>query len=181
MVLYMTEEFTDRKLKSPSSGPRYMLMLQIDRGEKFPIPFRASNLSSNTIVATIDEYNNSIYLWFGKDCGEINKKLALNSAQSIKKIGYVYGQLHIGNCLKDLKIVDESNLSDKETQNNYLELKIIFKRESATKDQFLVEVVSKLMVVPKAQPAEQEAFKPTESELQTTVSESFTALEPPSQ
>jgi hypothetical protein len=165
----MTEEIAVRKLKSPLSGPRYMLMLQIERGEKVPIPFRQENLSDDKIVALIDEFRSALYLWLGKDCSDVSKRSATRTAQSIKKSGFVYGQLHMGHDLKDLKIVDESNLSDTETKNNYSELKAIFNRESAAKDQFLMEVGSKPQVAHSAQPEEQEMYKPTESELQTTV------------
>ncbi|MEM3526372.1 MAG: hypothetical protein QXV37_03070 [Candidatus Jordarchaeaceae archaeon] len=168
----MADEFADRKVKNFFSGPRYVLMLQIDRGERIPIPFRQTNLSSDKIVVTIDEYDNMLYLWCGKNCSEINKKLALNAAQSIKRIGYKHDQLHIGHCLKDIKIVDESNLNDPETHKNYSELTAIFNRKFATKDKYLVEVISKPQVTPiTLPPSEPEANKPIEPEPQKAVSE----------
>jgi hypothetical protein len=174
----MADEFADRKVKNLSSGPRYALMLQIDRGERTPIPFKQTNLSNDKIVVTIDEYDNTLYLWYGKNCSEINKKMALSTAQSIKKIGYKYEQLHIGHCLKDIKVVDESNLDDPETRNNYSELTAIFNRKLAIKDKFLVEVISKQVASP-TPPVEQEVHKPLEPEPQTTVSELATeATEP---
>lgn len=180
----MINEFAERKVKATSNGPSYVLMLQIDRGERFPIPFRQTNLSNNKIVATIDEYNNNLYLWFGKDCSEISKKLALNTALSIKKIGYKHGQLHVGPFLKDFKIIDESKLSDTEIQNNHSELTAIFNRKFSMKDQFLVEVISKSQV-DSVRPVEQESYKSPEPELQppvtepvATVSEPIAASEP---
>ncbi|MEM2146898.1 MAG: hypothetical protein QW279_16155 [Candidatus Jordarchaeaceae archaeon] len=168
----MADEFAERKLKNTSSGPRYVLMLQIDRGEKTPMPFRQTNLSDDKIVVTIDEYDNMLYLWYGKNCSEINKKLALNTAQSIKKIGYKHDQLNIGHCLKDIKIIDESTLNDPETRKNHSELPAIFNRKFAMKDKFLVEVISKPQVAYTAPPPlEQEVHKTPEPEPQTTVSE----------
>jgi hypothetical protein len=174
----MADEFAERKVKNLSSGPRYVLMLQIDRGERTPIPFRQTNLSNDKIVVTIDEYDNNLYLWYGKNCSEINKKLALNTAQSIKKIGYKHEQLHIGHFLKDLKIVDESNLNDPETHKNHSELTAIFNRKFAMKDKYLVEVISKTQVAPTIPlPVEPEVPKPLEPEPQTTVSELDTPVE----
>jgi len=92
-----------------------MLMLQIEHGEKVPLPFKYENLSGDRIVAIIDEYNDTLYLWFGKDCSTVRKRSALRTAQSIKKSGFAYGQLHIGHDLKELKIVDESTMDDPET------------------------------------------------------------------
>lgn len=167
----MADEFAERKVKNTYSGPRYMLMLQIDRGERAPIPFTQTNLSNDKIVVTIDEYDNMLYLWYGKNCSEINKKLALNTAQSIKKIGYKYDQLHIGHCLKDIKIVDESNLSDPETHKNHSELTAIFNRKIATKDKCLVEVISKQVSSTVPPLIETEVHKPLETEPQATTSE----------
>jgi hypothetical protein len=135
-------------------------MLQIEHGEKAPVPFRQENLSSDKIVAIIDEQRNILYLWLGKDCSDVTKRSATRTAQSIKKSGYAYGQLHIGQDLKDLKIVDESNLNDPEIRNNNSELTAIFKRKFTKKDQYVMEIGAKPQAAPAIQPAEKETPTP---------------------
>lgn len=139
-----------------------MLMLQIEHGEKVPLPFKHENLSSESIVAIIDEVNDSLYLWFGKDCSDVRKRSATRTAQSIKKSGFAYGQLHIGHDLKNLKIVDESNLKDPEISAYNSELQSIFNRRFGMKDQFVMEVGVKPQVGPIPQPVEQEAYAEAE-------------------
>jgi hypothetical protein len=135
-------------------------MLQIEQGEKVPIPFRQENLSDDKIVALIDEFRNTLYLWLGKDCSDVGKRSATRTAQSIKKSGFAYGQLHIGHDLKDLKIVDESNLDDPEVRNNNSELTAVFKRRFTKKDQFVMEVGTKPQAAPAIPPAEKEVYTP---------------------
>nr|MDO8090609.1 hypothetical protein [Candidatus Sigynarchaeota archaeon] len=161
-----------------SGRPSYMLMLQIEHGEKVPLPFKYENLSGDRIVAIIDEYNDTLYLWFGKDCSIVRKRSALRTAQSIKKSGFAYGQLHIGHDLKELKIVDESTMDDPETQSNHKELTAIFNRKFTMKDQFLMEVGPKPQAAPAVQPAEQEAYTPPEPTPQPAPTEPVSAPEP---
>jgi hypothetical protein len=144
-------------------------MLQIEHGEKVPLPFKQEHLSSDSIVATIDEYNDALYLWFGKDCSDVRKRSAMRTAQSIKKSGFAYGQLHIGHDLKDLKVVDESNLSDPEVQSNHTELTSIFNRKFTMKDQFVMEIGVKPQVAPVPQPVEQEVYTEPKPEPQIIV------------
>lgn len=143
-----------------SGKPSYLLMLQIEKGEKVPIPFRQENLSDDKIIAVIDEFRDALYLWFGKDCSDVNKRSATRTAQSIKKSGFAYGQLHIGHDLKDLKIVDASNMKDPEIRNNESELTEIFKRKFTKKDKFVMEIGAKPHAAPAAPKAEQEAYTP---------------------
>lgn len=131
-------------------------MLKIEHGEKAPIPFAETNLSSDKIIAVIDEQKNTLYLWFGKNCSDVTKRSATRTAQSIKKSGYAYGQLHIGHDLKDLKIVDESNLNDPEISSNHAELTAIFKRKFTKKDPYVMELGAKPQAAPAIQPAEKE-------------------------
>ncbi|MBS7250355.1 MAG: hypothetical protein KIH08_07165 [Candidatus Freyarchaeota archaeon] len=140
-----------------SGKPSYALMLQIEHGEKVPLPFKQENLSSSSIVATIDEQNGALYLWFGKECSDVVKRSALRTAQSIKKSGFAYGPLHIGHDLREIKIVDESNLNDPEIQKNHEELTAIFKRKFTMKDQFVMEI-GRPQVAP--QPEEKQAYAP---------------------
>ncbi|MEM2959282.1 MAG: hypothetical protein QW261_13370 [Candidatus Jordarchaeaceae archaeon] len=137
----MINEFAERKVKDAQNGPSYVLMLQIARGERLPIPFSRTNFSSDSVVATIDEYSETLYLWFGKNCSEMDKRLALNTAESIRKIGYKYGQLRVGHSLKNLKIIDESKQNDAENQNNNREFTEVFNRIFKMKDKCLVEVI----------------------------------------
>ncbi|MHA1579737.1 MAG: hypothetical protein ACTSUQ_08920 [Candidatus Freyarchaeota archaeon] len=142
-----------------------------------PIPFGRTNLSSDSVVATVDEYSSTLYLWFGKNCSEIDKKLALNTAKSIKKIGYKYGQLHVGHSLKNFKIIDESKLNDPENQNNNQELTEVFNRIFKMKDKYLAEVI-KEQSPPDIQPAEIEISKTTETTIKETTSEPEATPEP---
>jgi hypothetical protein len=173
----MISEFADRKVKDVRNGPSYVLMLRIARGERMPIPFGRTNLSSDSVVATVDEYSRTLYLWFGKNCSEIDKKLALNTAESIKKIGYKYGQLHIGHSLKNFKIIDESKLNDSENQNNNQELTEVFNRIFKMKDKYLVEVIKEQPPLP-VQPAEIVISKSTETTIKETTSELEAKTEP---
>ncbi|MEM3585830.1 MAG: hypothetical protein QXO71_00790 [Candidatus Jordarchaeaceae archaeon] len=143
-----------------SGKPSYMLMLQIEHGEKAPIPFSETNLSSDKIVAIIDEQKNTLYLWLGKNCSDVTKRSATRTAQSIKKSGYAYGQLHIGQDLKEIKIVDESNLNDAEIRSNHAELTSIFKRTFTKKDQYVMEIGAKPQAAPTVKPAEKETLVP---------------------
>jgi hypothetical protein len=142
-------------------------MLQIEKGEKVPVPFREENLSDDKIIAVIDESKDALYLWLGKDCSDVNKRSATRTAQSIKKSGFAYGQLHIGHDLKNLKIVDASNLNDPENRNNQSELTNVFKRKFTKKDKFVMELGAKPQAAPAAPKAEQEAYTKPEPKIIT--------------
>lgn len=137
-----------------------MLMLKIEHGEKAPIPFNEANLSSDKIIAIVDEQKNVLYLWLGKDCSDVTKRSATRTAQSIKKSGYAYGKLHIGQDLKEIKIVDESNLNEPENRNNHSELTAIFRRKFTKKDQYVMEIGAKPQAAPAIKPAEKEEYPP---------------------
>ncbi|MBS7249291.1 MAG: hypothetical protein KIH08_01665 [Candidatus Freyarchaeota archaeon] len=173
----MIKEFAERKVKDAYNGPSYVLMLQIARGERSPIPFGRTNLSSDRVVAIIDEYSKTLYLWFGKNCSEMDKRLALNAAESIRKIGCKYDQFHVGHSLKNLKIIDESKLNEPENKDNNQEFTGVFNRIFKMKDKFLVEVV-KDQFTPAIPPVGIEISKTTETKLQETTSE-FIVPEPP--
>jgi len=143
-----------------SGKPSYLLMLQIEHGERVPVPFNQENLSDDKIIALIDESKNVLYLWLGKDCSDVSKRSATRTAQSIKKSGFAYGQLHIGHDLKHLKVVDASNPNDPEIRNNQSELTAIFKRKFTKKDQFVMEFGAKPQAAPAIQPAEKAAYTP---------------------
>lgn len=172
----MINEFAERKVKDAYNGPSYVLMLQIVRGERVPIPFGRTNLSSDSVVATIDEYSKTLYLWFGKNCSEVDKRLALNTVESIRKIGYKYGQFHVGHSLKSLKIIDESKLNDAENQNSNQEFTEVFNRIFKMKDKYLVEVI-KGQFPPASQPVGIEVSKTTETKPQKTDSKPEVAPE----
>lgn len=153
-------------------------MLQIEHGDKVPLPFKQENLSNDSIVATIDEQNDILYLWFGKNCTDVLKRSAMRTAQSIKKSGFAYGQLHIGHDLKDIKVVDESNLKDPEIKNNHTELTSIFKRKFTAKDKYVMEIGAKPQVAPVRQPVEQEVYTEPEPERQIIVPKPVSARKP---
>ncbi|MBS7248754.1 MAG: hypothetical protein QXW47_04935 [Candidatus Jordarchaeales archaeon] len=122
------------------SIPKYMLMVRVEPGDKSPIPFSQDAINSDSLVVLLDEVDDRLYLWMGKNRSLVDKRAAMRVAQSIMKGGFSYGKLQVGRNLKELVEIDESRLSEPDVKGSFDALNAVFKRNYTAKDKMLVEV-----------------------------------------
>lgn len=122
------------------SVPKYVLMVRVEPGDKSPIPFSRDVINSDSLVVLIDELDDRLYLWMGKNRSLVDKKAAMRVAQSIMRGGFSYGKLQVGRSLKELVEIDESKLSEPDVKENFEALNAVFKRPYTVRDKMLVEV-----------------------------------------
>lgn len=123
------------------SVPKYMLMVRVESGDKSPIPFSQDAINSDSLILLVDEVDDRLYLWMGKNRSMVDKRAAMRVAQSVMKSGFSYGKLNVGRNLKELVEIDESKLSEPEVKEKFDLLNAVFKRHYVAKDKVLVEVV----------------------------------------
>jgi len=119
-----------------------MLMVKVEPGDKSPIPFSQDAINSDSLVVLVDEVDNRLYLWMGRNRSLVDKRAAMRVAQSIMKGGFSYGKLHVGRSLKELIEIDESRLSEPDVKNSFEALNAVFKRRYVAKDKVLIEVAT---------------------------------------
>ncbi|MBS7287982.1 MAG: hypothetical protein KIH01_04360 [Candidatus Freyarchaeota archaeon] len=122
------------------SVPKYVLMVKVEPGDKSPIPFSRDVINSDSLVVLIDELDDRLYLWMGKNRSLVDKRAAMRVAQSIMRGGFSYGKLQIGRSLRELVEIDESKLSESDVKEKFEALNAVFKRPYTVKDKMLVEV-----------------------------------------
>lgn len=92
-------------------GSVYALMFDVqDGGVSNPVPWGKQNLTSDKIIMTLDEQNQIVWLWYGKQRGLVSRRTALRQAESLKGHGYTIGKSIIGRDLKEIVEIEERKI-----------------------------------------------------------------------
>ena len=92
-------------------GSTYALMFEVlDGGVSNPIEWGEQNLQSDRIIMTLDEENETIWLWHGKKRGLVSRRTALRQAESLKGHGYTVGRSIIGRNVNKIVEIEERKI-----------------------------------------------------------------------
>jgi hypothetical protein len=92
------------------SRKAFMLMLQDDSGELSPIRLDVGQVSSDNALIVLDEYNDTCWVWIGRNVNMPTRMHALRMARGIQKSGYKIGVTTIG--LASSKLVEMMEKDD---------------------------------------------------------------------
>ncbi|TFF96863.1 hypothetical protein EU546_00415 [Candidatus Thorarchaeota archaeon] len=82
-------------MKQLSRKP-FVLMLKDDSGEVEPIPMDLGMVNSDNALIVLDEYNDTCWVWIGRNVNMPTRMHALRIARSIQKSGHQIGVTTIG-------------------------------------------------------------------------------------
>jgi len=88
----------------------FMLMLTDDSGEVSPIRLDVGQVNSDNAIIVLDEYNDTCWVWIGRNVNMPTRMHALRMARSIQKSGFKIGVTTIG--LASSKIIEMMEKDD---------------------------------------------------------------------
>ena len=92
------------------SRKAFMLMLKDDSGEVSPIRLDVGQVTSENAIIVLDEYNDTCWVWIGRNVNMPTRMHALRMARGIQKSGFKIGVTTIG--LASSKIVEMMEKDD---------------------------------------------------------------------
>jgi len=92
------------------SRKAFMLMLTDDSGEVSPVRLDVGQVNSDNAIIVLDEYNDTCWVWIGRNVNMPTRMHALRMARGIQKSGYKIGVTTIG--LASSKIVEMMEKDD---------------------------------------------------------------------
>lgn len=102
----------------PLSRKPFAIMLQDDNGEINHVKLDASLIGSDTAIIVLDEYNDTCWVWIGRDVNMPTRMHALRMSKSVQKSGYSHGPTTIGRSLSNLVEIMEKNEGDADVATN---------------------------------------------------------------
>jgi len=118
-----------------SENRKFVVLLEIRGGVGHRLPFLAESLTDDNIVAIMDEINNVLWLWLGKNTGLVQRRGSMRAARSLKTYGHEYGNSIIGRHLGDiLEIKGDVIESDQEAANRFQTALRLFNSASEIQD-----------------------------------------------
>ncbi|NVM01103.1 MAG: hypothetical protein HWN67_02095 [Candidatus Helarchaeota archaeon] len=126
-----------------SSDNKFVIMLEITSGMSERLLFNMDSLKDDNIVAMMDEINNVIWLWMGKNTGLVQRRGSMRAARSLKAYGHEIGNYIVGRKLSDvLDVRGDSIESDPEQKGRFEKILSILNAEHSLKfDGVLAEYV----------------------------------------
>ncbi|MFX0096885.1 MAG: hypothetical protein ACFE7E_03910 [Candidatus Hodarchaeota archaeon] len=145
-----------------SKMTRYSIMLGLDdSGESSPIHFSEENLNGESVVIIIDEQNEIVWLWIGKQISFVRKRAASRIANSIKRFGYEIQNILVGKGIRTLETIEESLLGEPDIREKFEQLKGLFRSKFSSVNEFLVSFGEKTVTAkPVSLPAEEIIIQP---------------------
>ncbi|MGY5859958.1 MAG: hypothetical protein RTU63_11365 [Candidatus Thorarchaeota archaeon] len=92
------------------SRKAFMLMLQDDSGEVSPMRLDVGQVNSDNALIVLDEYNDTCWVWIGRNVNMPTRMHALRMARGIQKSGFKIGVTTIG--LASAKFVEMMEKDD---------------------------------------------------------------------
>ena len=86
------------------SRKAFMLMLRDDSGDVSPIQLDVGQVNSDNAIIVLDEYNDTCWVWIGRNVSMPTRMHALRMGRGIQKSGFKIGVTTIG--LATSKIVE---------------------------------------------------------------------------
>ena len=118
-----------------SEDQKFVVLLEIKGGVGHRLPFKAESLTDDNIVAVMDELNNVLWLWLGKNTGLVQRRGSMRAARSLKTYGHEYGNSIIGRKLGEvLEIKGDAIQTDPELANRFQMVLKLFNSASQIQD-----------------------------------------------
>ena len=102
----------------PLSRKPFAIMLQDDSGELDHVKLDISLVNSDNAIIILDEYNDTCWVWIGRNVNMPTRMHALRMSKSVQKSGYNHGTTTIGRSLSHLVEMMEKNDSDTDVATN---------------------------------------------------------------
>ncbi len=123
-------------IKTLSRKP-YLLMLQDDSGEMRPVKLDPDLVNSNNALVVLDEYDDTCWVWIGRDVSMPTRMHALRMAKSVQKSGYKIKSTTIGMSTSKVIELIEKDESDPEVASNISAFKALLNRVWRFEDEVL--------------------------------------------
>ena len=99
----------------------------LEDGTCIPIPWSKENFTDDKITIVLEEYNNLVWLFYGKKNGLVKKRKALRQGESLRGHGFSVGKTIIGRQISGIKEIDQRMLGRvPEAQAEYDKLLKVF-------------------------------------------------------
>ena len=118
-------------------------MLQDDSGELSPIRLDSGLVASDKAIIVLDEYNDTCWVWVGRDVNMPTRMHALRMGKSVQKSGYKIGVTTIGMASTKLVEMLEKDDSDSEIASNIADFREVLQVSWKFEDEFLAYDASK--------------------------------------
>ncbi|MFX0136283.1 MAG: hypothetical protein ACFFDN_21765 [Candidatus Hodarchaeota archaeon] len=117
-----------------STDSKFVIMLEITSGMSERLLFNMESLKDDNIVAIMDEINNVIWLWMGKNTGLVQRRGSMRAARSLKAYGHEIGNSIVGRKLSDvLDVRGDSIESDQQQKERFEKILNLFNTEHSLK------------------------------------------------
>ena len=110
-------------MKTLSRQP-FMLMLKDDSGEVSPVKLDPSLVNSDNALIVLDEYNDTCWIWVGRNVNMPTRMHALRIARGLQKSGYQVGITTIGLAASKFVEMMEKDDSDQDVANNISDFRV---------------------------------------------------------
>ncbi len=114
-------------MKTLSRKP-FLLMLCDDAGEMRPVKPDPDLVNNNTAVIVLDEYDDTCWVWIGRNVSMPTKMHAIRMARSVQKSGYKIKNTTIGMALSKTIELIEKDESDPEVASNISAFRALLNR-----------------------------------------------------
>ena len=96
-----------------------LIMIRYESGERILVAPTKDAITSDNIIFVLDEKNNTVWTWLGKNTSNIEKRGAKRIARGLKSSGYTYQEYIVAPQAKHFIVIDENKIKDPEIQNNF--------------------------------------------------------------
>ncbi|MHA1248040.1 MAG: hypothetical protein ACTSPE_11990 [Candidatus Thorarchaeota archaeon] len=123
-------------MKTLSRKP-FLLMLRDDSGELTEVKLDPALVTSDNALIVLDEYNDTCWVWIGKNVNMPTRMHTLRMARSIQKSGHKVGVTTIGMATSRLVEMMEKDSSDPEVAANIEQFKDLLASDWKFEDEVL--------------------------------------------
>jgi hypothetical protein len=123
-------------LKTLSRQP-FMLMLHDDSGEVSPVKLDPNLVTSDNAIIVLDEYNDTTWVFIGRNVNMPTRMHALRMGKSLQKSGYKIGDTTIGMASDNLVEMLEKDDSDADVAGNINSFREVLNMRWSFEDNFL--------------------------------------------
>jgi hypothetical protein len=119
------------------SRKAFMLMLRDDSGELSPIRLDVGQVNSDNAIIVLDEYNDTCWVWIGRNVNMPTRMHAIRMARGVQKSGYKIGVTTIGLASSKLVEMMEKDDTDPDIASAIVSFKGILDDRWSFDDKFL--------------------------------------------
>lgn len=115
----------------------FMLMLIDDSGEIKAVKFDSNLITSNNAVIVLDEYNDTCWVWAGKNVSMPTRMHAVRMGKSVQKSGHKVGNTTVGMALSRIVEINEKNDTDPDVAASVSSFRNALKAKWSFEDEIL--------------------------------------------